>query len=165
MCDHDEGCTGGKTGSTNQAKYCLAVSAKRNNTSNIAVVLGAENSKDRFKLASDLLNHGFNNFETITIFGNNDLKDKNIHIKGSDKTVNIKAEKEFSLVVEKGTRPNYGLKFNLPNQLSQAVENQPIGNVEIIVDGVVQETINILSCDTFAQATIWDYFKKLISMS
>lgn len=160
-----EGCTGGKTGSTNQAKYCLAVSAERNNTSNIAVVLGAENSKDRFKLASDLLNHGFNNFETITIFGNNDLKDKNIHIKGSDKTVNIKAEKEFSLVVEKGTKPNCSLKFNLPNQLSQAVENQPIGNVEIVVDGVVVDTINVLSCDTFAQATIWDYFKKLISMS
>ena len=160
-----EGCTGGKTGSTNQAKYCLAVSATRNNSSNIAVVLGAENSKDRFKIASDLLNYGFNNFETITIFGNKDLQDKNILVKGSDRVVSIKAEKEYTLVVEKGTKPNFSLKFNLPNQLTHAVENQPIGNVEIVVDGVVQETINILSCDTFAQATIWDYFKKLISMS
>ena len=59
-----EGCIGGKTGSTNQAKYCLAVGAERNNTKFIAVVLGAENSKDRFKLASDLLSYGFNNFES-----------------------------------------------------------------------------------------------------
>ena len=37
------------------------------------------------------------------------------------------------------------------------------GNVEIVVDGVVVDTINILSCDTFAEATIWDYFKEIIN--
>ena len=75
-----EGCMGGKTGSTNQAKFCLAVGAERNNTKFIAVVLGAENSKDRFKLASDLLNQGFNNYESKTIFSNNDLVNKTIKI-------------------------------------------------------------------------------------
>ena len=159
-----EGCTGGKTGSTNQAKFCLAVSAEKNNSSYIAVVLGAENSQERFKLASDLLNYGFNNFETLTLFSNKDLLDKKILIKGTEQPVNIKAEREYSMVVKKNSLPNYSLTFNLPHQLAQAIENQPIGNVEIIIDGVVVDTINILSCDTFAQATIWDYFKKILSL-
>ena len=159
-----EGCTGGKTGSTNQAKFCLAVSAEKNNSSYIAVVLGAENSQERFKLASDLLNYGFNTFETLTLFSNKDLIDKKILIKGSEQQVNIKAEREYSMVVKKNSLPNYSLNFNLPHQLAQAIENQPIGNVEIIIDGVVVDTINILSCDTFAQATIWDYFKKILSL-
>ena len=61
------GCTGGKTGSSNQAKYCLAVGAKRNNMELISVVLGAENSKERFKISSDLLDYGFENFISKTI--------------------------------------------------------------------------------------------------
>ena len=72
------GCIGGKTGSTNQAKYCLAVGAERNNTKFIAVVLGAENSKERFNLASNLLNYGFENYESETIFSNADLLNKTI---------------------------------------------------------------------------------------
>ena len=159
-----DGCTGGKTGSTNQAKFCLAVSAEKNNSSYIAVVLGAENSKERFKLASDLLNYGFNNFETLTLFSNKDLMDKKILIKGSEQQVNIKVEREYSMVVKKNSLPNYSLNFNLPHQLAQSIENQPIGNVEIVIDGVVVDTIDILSCDTFAQATIWDYFKKILSL-
>jgi len=157
-----EGCIGGKTGSTNQAKYCLAVGAERNNTKFIAVVLGAENSKDRFKLASDLLNHGFANFESKTIFGNNDLKDKTIKIKNSNNVITLKAEKEYSVITNKNEEINYSLCFHLPNQIKHVKENDIVGNVEIIVDGVVVDTINILSCNTYIEPSIWDNFKEII---
>ena len=74
------GCIGGKTGSTNQAKYCLSVGAKRNDMELIACVLGAENSKERFKLASDLLNYGFDNFTAKTLFSSADLVNTTIKI-------------------------------------------------------------------------------------
>lgn len=157
-----EGCIGGKTGSTNQAKYCLAVGAKRNNTEYIAVVLGADNSKDRFKLASDLLNYGFNNFKTETIFSNKDLANKIIKIRGADKTINLKAEREFSIVTKIGENINFSLNFNLPNKLTKVKENQIVGNVEIMVDGLVVDTINILSCDNYNETSVWDYFKEII---
>ena len=57
-----KGCDGGKTGSTNEAGYCLAATAKRGDMRLIGVVLGAENAKARFASTSDLLNYGFNNF-------------------------------------------------------------------------------------------------------
>ena len=157
-----EGCIGGKTGSTNQAKYCLAVGAERNNTKFIAVVLGAENSKERFKLASDLLNHGFANYESKIIFSNQDLADKSINIKNSDKTITLKPEREYSIICNKNETPNYQLNFHLPNQLKKVNENEVVGTVEIVVDGVVVDTINILSCENYSEPTIWDNFKEII---
>ncbi len=158
-----DGCIGGKTGSTNQAKYCLAVGAERNNTKFIAVVLGADNSKERFKLASEMLNYGFENFESKTIFSNNDLLDKTIKIKGNDDVIKLRAEKEYSIITNKNEQVNYSLNFNLPNQLTKVNKDEIVGNVEIIVDGVVVDVINILSCNTYADPSIWEYFKEIIS--
>lgn len=157
-----EGCIGGKTGSTNQAKYCLAVGAERNNTKFIAVVMGAENSKDRFKLASDLLNYGFANFESKTIFSNQNLADKSIKIKNANKTISLKVEREYSIVCSKNETPNYTINFNLPDKLKKAKADEVVGTAEIIVDGVVVDTINILSCESYSEPTIWDNFKEII---
>ena len=41
----------------------------------------AEKIKDRFKLASDLLNYGFDNFTSTTIFDEEDLNDVKVKIK------------------------------------------------------------------------------------
>ena len=158
-----DGCIGGKTGSTNQAKYCLAVGAKRNNTELIAVVLGAETSQERFKLASDLLNYGFSNFESTTIFSSKDLENITLSIKGSNEVVNLKAEKDYSVISKIGENVNFSLNYHLPQSLTEVKENQVVGNVEIVVNGIVVDTINILSCSTIDETTVWEYFKSLIA--
>ena len=157
------GCIGGKTGSTHQAKFCLAVGAERNDMELISVVLGVENSKDRFKLASDLLNYGFDNFTSKTLFSNANLTNKTISIKGGDRVATLKAEREFTIVTNKTEDINYSINFNLPNQLTSVTENQVVGNVEIVINGIVEDTINILSCSTYDEATIWDNFKEIIN--
>lgn len=156
------GCIGGKTGSTNQAKYCLAVGAKRNNMNIISVVLGAENSKERFRISSELLDYGFENFTSKTIFDNSNLQGKTIKIKGLDRQINLKAERAYTIVCNKNEKMNYSLNFNLPSQLLKAKENQVVGNVEIVVDGKVVDTIKILSTSTENEASMWDYFKDII---
>ena len=156
-----EGCMGGKTGSTNQAKYCLAVGASRNDVELISVVLGAEDSKGRFKLSSDLLNYGFENFETKTLFDNSMLKDKMVKIKGLDRVTHLKAERDFTYVCKIGEDVNFSLNYNLPNMLTKVYENQVVGNVEIVIDGVVVDKINILSTETHEEVTVWDYIKEI----
>ncbi len=158
-----EGCIGGKTGSTNQAKYCLAVGAERNNTKYIAVVLGAENSKERFHLASEMLNYGFANFKSKTIFSNNDLADRSIKIKGTNNHIELKAEREYSIITNINQEVNFSLNFHLPSQLKKVTENEIVGTVEIVVDGVVVDTINILSNNNYSEPTIWDNFKEIIN--
>ena len=51
--------TGLKTGSTSKAKFCVSATAQKDNIDLIAVVMGCENGKERFKEAAALLNYGF----------------------------------------------------------------------------------------------------------
>lgn len=62
-----DGCTGLKTGFTATAGYCISATAQRGEMELIAVVLGAETSKDRFNTASTLLDWGFANFKLVTV--------------------------------------------------------------------------------------------------
>ena len=120
-----EGCIGGKTGSTNEAGYCLAVGAKRNNLSLISVTLGASTTKDRFKSASDLLNFGFANYENHTIDINNLY---NISYKG-ERPVKTKVDGSCSILCEKGTIPEYTINCYLPDQVSKCSIGQELGYI------------------------------------
>ena len=64
--------------------------------------------------------------------------------------------------VFKNEEINFTLNFHLPNMLTHVQENQVVGNVEIVIDGVVVDSINLLSCETYDKATLWDYFKEII---
>ena len=61
------GCECGKTGFTDEAGYCLSVSAKRNDMKLISVVMGARSSSDRFSITSSILNYGFSNYKSKKI--------------------------------------------------------------------------------------------------
>lgn len=54
-----DGCTGLKTGFTQEAMYCLSASAMRDGTEYIAVILHAATSAERFEAAKLLLSHAF----------------------------------------------------------------------------------------------------------
>ena len=58
--------TGLKTGSTGKAKFCVSATAEKNGVSLIAVIMGAEDSKARFKDAVTLLNYGFGKCQMYT---------------------------------------------------------------------------------------------------
>ncbi|HOV32048.1 MAG TPA: serine hydrolase [Candidatus Hydrogenedens sp.] len=53
------GCDGLKTGYTKAAGYCIVATAKRSNTRVVSIVLGAEKSSMRFKIATNLLEIAF----------------------------------------------------------------------------------------------------------
>ena len=51
--------TGLKTGSTSNAGFCVSATAEKDGVELIAVIMGADNSKDRFQDAVKLLDYGF----------------------------------------------------------------------------------------------------------
>lgn len=51
--------TGLKTGSTDEALFCVSATARKNQMDMIAVIMGAPDSKTRFNDATTLLNYGF----------------------------------------------------------------------------------------------------------
>ena len=58
--------TGLKTGSTGDAKFCVSATAEKNGIELIAVIMGADSSKERFADAVKLLNYGFGKCQLYT---------------------------------------------------------------------------------------------------
>lgn len=61
-----KGITGLKTGYTPEAKHCVSATANRNDMKLIAVIMGAADSKTRFREAGALLDYGFANYTVKT---------------------------------------------------------------------------------------------------
>ena len=75
--------TGLKTGSTDEAKFCVSATAEKDGMELIAVILGGENSKQRFQDATKLLNYGFGKCQ---VYEDNDPpKLKPVEVQGSVK--------------------------------------------------------------------------------
>lgn len=62
-----QGADGLKTGYTDAAMYCMAVTAKRNDMRLLAITLGEKEGKVRNKETSELLDYGFNLYKLETI--------------------------------------------------------------------------------------------------
>ena len=141
-----KGTTGLKTGTTSKAGHCISASAMRKNLHLIAVVLGAENSTDRFEGAKALLNYGFANYETVTPnFDSSLITDVNI-IKGIEQSVTPQVEKVLPMTLETGTGAKIQPKINLALSVEAPVEKgQLLGTLDFEIDGNVIASYNIVS--------------------
>ena len=82
------GANGIKTGFTAEAGYCLSASATKDETTLIAVVLGAETSKTRNAEIAKLLNYGFANYKSVVLAEKNQKMKKVRLTKGDPEFVN-----------------------------------------------------------------------------
>lgn len=132
LVKHYSGATGVKTGFTQQAKYCLSASALRNNTHLIAVTLCAETSPIRFKDATNLLNYGFANYESVKICG---AKDKVATVKfekGEKENVDLVAKDDLSVLIKKGDKKDFQKKVEIKQDLKLPIKkNTELGVVKV----------------------------------
>ena len=96
------GADGLKTGHTDNAKYCLAVTAKRDGMRLIAIVLGEDNAKVRNSEAAQLLDYGFNNKQIQLIKKSTDEIKKIKLDKATEKSITIVPKYDVSILKDKG---------------------------------------------------------------
>ena len=132
LVKHYQGATGVKTGFTQQAKYCLSASALRNNTHLIAVTLCAETSPIRFKDATNLLNYGFANYESVKICGANDKVATVKFEKGEKENVDLVAKDDLSVLIKKGDKKDFTKKVQIKDDLKLPIKkNTELGVVKV----------------------------------
>ena len=132
------GTTGLKTGTTQKAGHCLSASAERDN---LHLVMGAENSTDRFEGAKALLNWGFANYECFTPEIDASLFTDVKVIKGTEETVGVELSAIDSITMKKGEKSKLETEVLLAEDVEAPVmENQVLGNVNLkIGDKVICE--------------------------
>ena len=115
-----EGCTGLKTGFTQEAMYCLAASALREGTEYIAVVLHAETSAERFEAARLLLDHAFALWQLVDVLPDGALPPVAVTL-GKEKYLQPVMGGETKLLLGKAEAASLRKELELPGTLEAPV--------------------------------------------
>ena len=140
-----EGTTGLKTGTTSKAGCCLSASAKRENTEFVAVIMGADNSNERFSGAKKLLDFGFANYCMTEIKADVKNADLKTAVKdGTEKTVYGAAENNVRLLLKKSDVQKIEQRLNIEDEMSAPIKKgDVIGTVDIYIEEELLGKIDI----------------------
>ena len=159
-----EGCDGFKTGSTNEAKYCLCATAEKNGMRLIAVVLGVPNSQTRFDEARAMMDYGFSSYAREEICKTGDLTGLSLPVKlGRKEAVDIAIGKGLSLLLQTGDKAGISMDCSLPETLTAPVEKgQEVGQVHILLHGEVIAVLPALAAEAVPLPGMLDGITKLL---
>lgn len=158
-----DGCDGGKTGYTSEAMHCLAATAKRGETRVIAVVVGAPDSKTRFKEVSDMFNYAFANFESKVYLDRNSQLDEVAVQGGKNKTVGVRADGKLIAFGKKG-QADAQLNIYLPEKVKAPVEaGDKLGTAQLTDgNGNVIAEVGLVAESGVQAKTYLDYVKDIV---
>jgi len=157
-----DGCDSGKTGSTNEAGYCLTSSAKRGNMRLISVIIGCKTGKDRFKEATTLLNYGFANYTNKQLLCTDNVVKEMETTKCKSKNALIVPKENYYAFDKKGKTSNYEINYELPEKISPCKAGAVVGKAIITKDGNVVKVVDLTVKETLEAISFKDSFKNII---
>lgn len=129
------GCDGGKTGYTNEARSCLAATAKRGDTRLVCVVIGAENSKTRNKEVSELFDYGLANYKTVYAIRSGENMGEFSVANGVVNSVQIQAANNLTVFVKSGDECNIEIVPEIGELKAPIACGDKLGKIKIKVNG------------------------------
>jgi D-alanyl-D-alanine carboxypeptidase (penicillin-binding protein 5/6) len=158
-----EGCDGGKTGFTNEAGFCLAATAKRDNMQLIAVVLGAPTSDKRFSSARALLDYGFATYKVKELVKKNENLCSADVINGTEKSVNGVAKENKTVLFEKNNSKDIERRVFVDSDITAPIKKgEVLGYIEFVSDGKVIDKVYIISEKTVDKKGIGQIMKDIM---
>lgn len=156
------GGNGIKTGSTDQAKFCVSAGAKRDNMQLIAVVLGSPTSKDRFADATKLLDYGFANYAITEVVGKaEDLGVVDIK-RGVNKTVGIETGTDFKALMSKGKKEQIERIIEMQDGISAPIKKgQKLGVMKMMLGGKEIGFVDIVAREDVDKYNFFNSFSEL----
>ena len=151
------GITGLKTGYTPEAKHCVSATATRDNMGLIAVIMGAQDGKIRFREAAQLLDYGFANYkvkmgpEMGTIIGSVPIK------KGTAETLDVATDETKGFVVPKGgsnAELTYEIAYTRNPVIAPVKKGDVVGSVTYYLGGETVGEGNIVAASDMDKATL-----------
>ncbi len=158
-----EGTTGLKTGTTSKAGCCVSASAMRDGTHLIAVVMGSDNSTDRFETAKAMLNWGFSNYSTVTPAIDSSLIPDVGVINGVIESITPKIPQAQPVLIEKGREGDITQTIDLAVDVAAPVEQgQVLGTVTFRLGDEVLGEYNLTAPDSVKALTFSIVFTRIL---
>lgn len=154
-------CDGGKTGFTNEAGFCLAATAKKNNLRLVSVVLGAGSSDDRFNSTVQMFEYGFANYQNKIVLDKDVTLNDEFSVRGGKRdTFQVKPERNSYVFSAAGKAPEITHKVVDFNVKAPVAVNQVVGEIEVYKDGILCDTVNVIAAESVDKAGYGDYLKQ-----
>lgn len=111
----------GKTGWTNEAKYCLASSAERDGLRLITVFLGTPEPKSHFRESIKLYKYGFARYKAINLLAKGATIKSLPVSKGTVDKVEVVTADRVGVVVPKGEDLGFSTRLELPSRVTAPI--------------------------------------------
>ncbi|MDE7306276.1 MAG: D-alanyl-D-alanine carboxypeptidase [Clostridia bacterium] len=155
-------CDGGKTGFTNEAGFCLAATAKKDNMRLISVVLGADNSDNRFSSTINMFNFGFANYKNKIILDKDVTLNDEFAVSGGQKnSFAVCPERNCYVFSAVNETPDVTHKVIAYNVKAPVAKGQIVGLIEVYKNGVLYDTVNVVSAEDVKKAGFGDNFRNI----
>lgn len=157
------GANGIKTGFTQEAGFCLSASAAKEDTTLIAVVLGAETSKIRFEEVSKLLNYGFAGYSSVTLADKGQRMKKVLLDKGEPYALQALTTQKITAFVKKGQEKQAACKVKIDDNLKLPLKKgDKVGSVTVYIGKEKAETYDLVSDRDVKKASFFTYYIRKI---
>lgn len=152
-----DGCDGGKTGFTNQAGFCLAATAMRNNMRVISVVIGEETSQNRFDDVRSMFDYAFANYTTSPIAEAGVALDSKITVNGGKmKTARVAPERSVYAFHKRGERANFTVETHVNALRAPLAIGCKAGELVVYKDNVEVDRVALVLQDEVEKAGFFD---------
>jgi D-alanyl-D-alanine carboxypeptidase (penicillin-binding protein 5/6) len=144
------------TGYDESEEFSLVASAKRDERRLISVVLGTATDKLRISESQRLLNHGFQNFEAIKLYGKEQPVSNKRIWKGTSKNLNLGFRTDRYITIPKGQRD--ALKATLETRqpiLAPVDRGQPIGTMHLMLNDKPYLDLPVVALDDVRLANVF----------
>lgn len=157
-----QGCDGGKTGFTSEAGHCLAATAVRNGMRVFAVVVGATDSKTRFKEVSDMFNYAFANYEQKVYLADNEKVGDIDVVGGKAKSAEVVSDEQLTFFGKKGQSACTVTVEQLDHIQAPVRKGDIIGTARLLRDGEEVASVKLVAACGVEAKSYMDYVKEIV---
>lgn len=147
--------TGVRTGSSPQAGENIVASAEDGDESYIAVVLGAEDSDQRFRAAEAILEYGFDRYELQPLVRQGEVYEEVPLPYRQGETVELAAAEDVTGPADPGFE-EAEYRVTTEELPPEAEAGQKLGEVEVLVGGQSVGRSALVAQEGYEEASLWD---------
>lgn len=158
-----QGVDGLKTGYTDEAGSTIAVTSLKDNLRLIGVSLGYQNPNTRNNETMNLLDYGYNQYESKVLI-KKDNKLKTITQNKANNKIDIYLKEDLIVLIKKGDKEsNYTYKIKIKEIKYPVKKNTEIGTLILIQNNKIIQTVPIITKETIKKASFLKQYLKTIN--
>jgi len=149
-----ENCDGLKTGFINMAGFCVTATAMRQNIRLITVVMGGNQSQERFSLAKNVIDGCFTEISRVKLLNKGDMIEPGVPVANCEQPeVRLAAAEDLWVVIKQADKDKISLVADHPAQLSPPAQaGAAIGSVRAELSGTTLGSVSLVTPVELRQA-------------